>query len=57
MPVNWDEFEHDLDSIIDGGARRADERLASRISSVTRMTDDEVKQYFPSQRTSRNLRG
>lgn len=47
MPVNWDEFERDLDSIIERGAARADEKLASRISSVTRMTDDEVKELFP----------
>ena len=47
MPVNWEEFERDLDSIIERGATRADERLATRISSITRMTDDEVKELFP----------
>jgi hypothetical protein len=47
MPVDWDQFETDLDSIIESGARRADDRLAARISSVTRMTDEEVKELFP----------
>ena len=47
MPVNWDQFKNDLDSIIESGAQNADERLASRISSVTRMTDDEVMELFP----------
>lgn len=47
MPVDWNEFENDLNSIIEAGAQRADERLASKISSVTRMTDDEVKELFP----------
>ena len=47
MPVDWDQFERDLDSIIESGAQRSDDRLASRISSVTRMTDEEVKVLFP----------
>jgi len=47
MPIDWNKFESDLDSIIKSGAQRADERLASKISSITRMTDDEVKELFP----------
>lgn len=47
MPVNWNEFERDINSIIEAGAKKADDRLASRISSVTRMTDAEVKKLFP----------
>lgn len=47
MPVNWDEFERDIDSIIEEGAARTDKRLASRVSSVTRMTDDEIRDIFP----------
>ncbi len=47
MPINWDEFESDLDLIIEEGARRTDDHLASRISSITRMTDEEVKELFP----------
>ena len=47
MPVNWEEFDRDIDSIIDSSADATDDRLASRISSITRMTDEEVKELFP----------
>ena len=47
MSIDWDEVERDLDAIIRSGAQRADERLASKISSYTRMTDAEVKELFP----------
>lgn len=47
MPVNWDEFDSEIDSIIDETADATDQRLASRISSITRMTDDEVQELFP----------
>lgn len=55
MPIDWDQFESDLDSIIESGAQRADERLASKISSVTRMTDDEVKELFPEPADAKKL--
>lgn len=47
MPINWDEFDNEIDSIIDEAAGATDQRLASRISSITRMTDDEVQELFP----------
>ena len=47
MPVNWDEFDSEIDSIVGGAAAATDKQLASRISSVTRMTDDEVQELFP----------
>jgi hypothetical protein len=47
MPVNWDELDGEIDSIIDEAAGATDQRLASRISSITRMTDDEVQELFP----------
>ncbi len=47
MPVNWDEFDSEIDSIIDEAAGATDQRLASRISSITRMTDGEVQELFP----------
>ena len=47
MPVNWDEFDNEIDDIIDKNVKTTDEKLASRISSITRMTDDEVKELFP----------
>lgn len=47
MPIDWDEFDSEIDSIIDESADATDERLASRISSITRLTDDEVQELFP----------
>jgi hypothetical protein len=47
MPIDWDKIQKDLEEIVDSGARRADDRLASKISSYTRMTDAEVKELFP----------
>ncbi|ACR14579.1 hypothetical protein [Teredinibacter turnerae] len=47
MPINWDEFDAELDGIIDQCADATDAQLASKISSITRMTDDEVQELFP----------
>lgn len=55
MPVNWDEFDQELDTIIDEAAAKTDEKLASRISSVTRMTDEEVQELFPNPADTKKL--
>lgn len=47
MPVDWDKFESDLDPLIKSASKRTDDNLASRISSLTRLTDEEVKELFP----------
>lgn len=47
MPINWDEFDNEIDTIIAESADETDQKLASKISSITRMTDDEVKELFP----------
>jgi hypothetical protein len=47
MPVDWDDFMNVIDERIDNAAGRTDDRLASRISSVSRLTDEEVKGMFP----------
>jgi len=47
MSIDWDEFERDLDGIIDKAANKTDESLATKISSITRMTDEEVIELFP----------
>lgn len=43
MPIDWDE----IDKIIDKAAENTDQKLASRISSLTRMTDEEIQELFP----------
>jgi len=47
MPINWDDFDKKLDSIIEESVQATDQKLASKISSITRMTDDEVQELFP----------
>ncbi|MBB5321903.1 hypothetical protein [Marinobacter oulmenensis] len=47
MPVDWDKFDSEIDSIIEESADATDDRLASQISSITRMTDEEVQELFP----------
>jgi hypothetical protein len=55
MPVNWDEFDGEIDSIIEESADATDDRLASRISSITRMTDEEVQELFPNPADAKKL--
>ncbi len=47
MSINWGDFDKNIDGIIAESADQTDAKLASKISSVTRMTDDEVKELFP----------
>lgn len=47
MPINWDEFDSNLDDDIQQSADETDQKLASRISSITKMTDTEVQELFP----------
>lgn len=37
----------DIDNDIDKAAEKTDENLASKISSVTRLTDEEIQKLFP----------
>lgn len=47
MPINWEEFNSGLDEEIQDAADATNDKLASKISSLTRMTDEEVKALFP----------
>lgn len=47
MPINWEKFNREIDEIVETSAASTDERLASKISSITRMTDEEVQELFP----------
>ena len=47
MAIDWDKFEEELDTIIEESAAATDEKLASKMSSITRMTDEEVQELFP----------
>ena len=47
MSIDWDKFQNELDGLVDDAGDRTDDQLAGRISSVTRLTDEEVKKMFP----------
>lgn len=55
MPIDWDEFDSDIDTIIEESADATDNKLASKISSITRMTDEEVKELFPNPADTKKL--
>jgi hypothetical protein len=47
MPYDWKAFENDINDALDNAEKRTDNKLASRVSSLTRLNDDEVKKLFP----------
>jgi hypothetical protein len=54
MP-DWEKFEKSLDKAIEEASVKTDEKLASGISSVTRLTDEEVIELFPETTDAQNL--
>lgn len=47
MAIDWDKIDAEVDGIIEQVANATDEKLASKISSVTRLTDEEIMELFP----------
>ena len=47
MPVDWNTLNREIEGILQSASDRTDEKLAERISSVTRMTDEEIQEMFP----------
>jgi len=43
MAIDWDQFDIDVDQAAERSADATDEILASKVSSLTSMTDTEVK--------------
>lgn len=43
--VDWDSI--DVEAIVERAGQRTDDALASKISSLTTLTDEEVKELFP----------
>jgi len=54
MP-DWDKLERSVDGIIKDSAKKTDEELASMISSVTRLTDEEIQELFPEPSDAKKL--
>jgi len=47
MTIDWDQFDIDVDQVAERSADATDEILASKVSSLTSMTDTEVKELLP----------
>lgn len=47
MPINWDKFQASLDENIERAGDKTDRELASQVSGITRLTDDEIRKLFP----------
>jgi len=45
----------DLGAILDDAEQKTDEKLAGQISSLTRMTDGEIKELFPEAADAKKL--
>ena len=53
--INWEVFESEIDAALDSAQKKTTVALASRISSVTRLTDDEIVELFPKQADVKKL--
>lgn len=53
MPVDWNSLN--IDKEIDEAGKRTDEKLASKISSITRLTDEEIQKLFPKPADAKKL--
>lgn len=47
MAIDWEAFQTTIDAEIEAAATETSEALASRASSITRLTDEEVATLFP----------
>jgi len=47
MGMDWNKFHGELDALIDASGTRTDKNLAGKISTITRLTDEDVKELFP----------
>ena len=47
MPIDWDKAEQEIDSALDNALKKTNDKLAGTISSLTKMSDAEVKKLFP----------
>lgn len=45
--TDWTKLSTEIDSIIDGAAKRTDDKLAGKISSLTHLKDSEIQSMFP----------
>lgn len=47
MSIDWDAFEENVKKDAKDAANKTNDKLSGRISSVTKLTDEEIKELFP----------
>ena len=47
MSIDWDAFEKNVKIDARDAANKTNDKLSSRISSVTKLTNEEIKELFP----------
>ena len=47
MSIDWDKVDKEIDAAIEEAAAKTDQKLASKMSSITRLTEEEVMELFP----------
>jgi hypothetical protein len=47
MPMNWEEFDENVDQAITESVDAVDTKLATHISSITGLSDAEINELFP----------
>ena len=45
--IDWDRFERTIRGEVETAARQTNEELAQRISTLVRMTDEDIQRLFP----------
>lgn len=55
MAIDWDKFQTEMDELIVQSGERTDAALASQVSSITRLTDEEIQKMFPEPADVRKL--
>jgi hypothetical protein len=47
MPIDWEKLGKEIDAALKRAEKRTDDKLASRVASLTRLTEEEIKELFP----------
>ncbi len=55
MPIDWTQFDRDLDAAARNAGQKTDAELASALSSVSRLTDEEIEALFPAPADAKKL--
>lgn len=55
MSIDWEKFDNDLSQSIEESVRTVDAKLATQMSSITRLTDEEINELFPEPADLQNL--